>query len=67
MGAAATPLSAVNGVESPKKMTLLELVSAIGRMTEDDREVVAVVLEMLSSGQVRLTGSFRNVPVDRLR
>ncbi len=39
--------------------TLLELVQTIGELTQDDREVVATVIEMLRSGRVRLTGNFR--------
>jgi hypothetical protein len=39
--------------------TLLELVRAVSEVTEDDREVVATVLQMLRSGRVRLSGSFR--------
>jgi hypothetical protein len=39
--------------------TLLELVQTIGEITEDDREVVATVIEMLHSGRVRLIGNFR--------
>lgn len=39
--------------------TLLELVQTIGEITDDDREVVATVSELLRSGQVRLIGSFR--------
>lgn len=39
--------------------TLLELVQTIGELTEDDREVVATVIELLHSGRVRLVGNFR--------
>ena len=39
--------------------TLLELVQTVGELTEDDREVVATVIEMLRSGRVRLIGNFR--------
>lgn len=39
--------------------TLLELVQTIGELTDDDREVVATVAELLKSGHVRLIGSFR--------
>lgn len=40
-------------------VTLLELVSAICDVTDDDSEVVATVLHMLASGRVRLCGNFR--------
>lgn len=43
--------------------TLLELVRAIGEVTADDREVVAAVRHLLESGQVRLTGNFRDSPL----
>jgi len=33
--------------------TLLELVSAVGDVTDDDREVVAVVLHWIGSGRLR--------------
>jgi hypothetical protein len=39
--------------------TLLELVQTIGELTDDDREVVSTVSELLKSGHVRLIGSFR--------
>lgn len=39
--------------------TLLELVQTLGELTQDDREVVATVIEMLRGGRVRLTGNFR--------
>ena len=43
---------------------LLELVRALGEITDDDREVVATVLSLLASGQVRLCGNFRNAPIE---
>lgn len=39
--------------------TLLELVRVVSELTDDDREVVATVMEMLRSGRVRLCGTFR--------
>jgi hypothetical protein len=44
--------------------TLLELVRALGEVTDDEREVVATVLSLLRSGQVRLCGNFRNAPFE---
>ena len=55
----------VRGSE-PQPTTLLELVRSISQVTDDEREVVATVLEMLRSGRVRLIGNFRDVPVDEL-
>ena len=42
------------------EMTLLELVQAICDETSDDHEVVETVRHLLSSGQVRLCGNFRD-------
>jgi predicted nucleic-acid-binding protein len=39
--------------------TLLELVTTLGELTEDDREVVTTVVDLLRSGRVRLIGNFR--------
>ena len=50
----------------PLDVTLLELVCAVREVTDDDREVVATVLSLLRSRQVRLCGNFRGVPVERL-
>lgn len=47
----------------PLGVTLLELVEAVNDVTSSDEEVVATVQQMLSSGRVRLCGSFRNHPV----
>src|SRR5262245_6336776 len=44
--------------------TLLALVRAVGEVTRDDREVVATILHMLRSGEVRLCGNFRNTPIE---
>ena len=46
--------------EDPVETTLLELVEALGDLTDDDREIVAVVLQLLREGRVRLTGSFKD-------
>ena len=53
--------------EEPLPTTLLDLVRAIGEVTEDDREVVATVRYLLDSGRVRLTGNFNGVPVEVFR
>ena len=37
---------------------------AVSEVTEDEREVVATVMHMLRSGRVRLSGTFRNTPID---
>lgn len=45
--------------EQAVQTTLLELVQTVGELTEDDREVVQTVVELLRSGRVRLIGNFR--------
>ena len=49
---------------TPGSYTLLELVEAIADVTEDDREIVATVIHLLASGQVRLCGNFRDEPIE---
>jgi hypothetical protein len=44
----------------PHPCTLLELVRVLTEITDDEREVVATVLHMLSTGSVRLIGNFKN-------
>jgi hypothetical protein len=51
---------------SSNQYTLLELVEAIADVTDDEREIVATVLHLLASGQVRLCGNFRDEPVERI-
>ena len=48
----------------PRPTTLLALVRAVAEITDDDREVVATILHMLRSGEVRLSGNFRNAPLE---
>ncbi len=47
------------GSSAVVETTLLELVTTLGELTEDDREVVSAVVELLRSGRVRLIGNFR--------
>ena len=44
--------------------TLLELVQALARNTNDDREIVATVRHLLRTGRVRLIGNFRGRRLD---
>lgn len=46
-------------VGSPVETTLLELVQALGELTDDDREIVETVIDLLRTGRVRLIGSLR--------
>jgi hypothetical protein len=47
--------------------TLLELVAAVSEVAENEAELVATVLELLESGRARLTGNFRDIPIDVFR
>jgi hypothetical protein len=44
--------------------TLLDLIRAVGELTEDDREVVDTVVRLLRQGRFRLVGSFRKTIPD---
>jgi hypothetical protein len=62
----AVPLRAGEGrrLTEAQSTTLLDLVRAVGEVTNDEREIVATVLHLLHSGRVRLSGNFRGVPFD---
>ena len=52
------------GKLSPRKRsqihtTLLDLVQAVNRVTEDDRLVVTTIAHLVNSGQVQFTGTFK--------
>jgi hypothetical protein len=47
-----TPVFEVEGMM--RDVTLADLISAVIEVTDDEREVTAVVLQMLQSGSVRL-------------
>ena len=40
--------------------TLLSLILTVAEVTDDEAEIVATVLHLISSGKVRLSGNFRN-------
>ncbi len=40
--------------------TLLELVTVLCEVTEDDAEVVATVVDLVRAGRIRLAGTFRS-------
>ena len=46
--------------------TLLELVSVMSTLEKNEEAVVAGVVELVRDGGVKLTGTFRDVPLDRL-
>ncbi len=45
--------------DAPEQCTLLELVSVMNEVTENESEVVATVVHMIRTGAVELTGNFR--------
>jgi hypothetical protein len=45
-------------------ITLLDLVSAVAQSARSDAEIVATVVHMVNSGQVRLCGTFRGARFD---
>jgi hypothetical protein len=51
----------------PRKLTLLNLVQGLCDVSDDDREVVATVCHLLSTGQVRLCGNFRGAEAEIVR
>jgi len=51
---------------TPEAYTLLELVEAVSEVTDDEKEVIATVSYMLRSGRIRLTGNFRDEPIEML-
>ena len=53
-------------VEAPQPVTLLELIEAVSEVSETEQEVLATVTYMLNSGRVRLSGNFRDTPVEKL-
>ena len=47
--------------------TLLELVKAVSEVARDEREIVAVVVDLLQRGRAKLVGNFRGMPIEALR
>lgn len=47
--------------------TLLELVRAISEVTHDEAELVNAVVDLIESGRAKLTGNFRDVPIEVFR
>ena len=62
MNAAPTATPPSVEASAPRQVTLLELVQEICEITDDDREVMAVVKSLLGSGRVRLCGNFSESP-----
>ncbi len=51
-------------IQTPRELTLLDLVQAVSACAENEAEVVATVLHLLRSGRVRLRGNFRGSLLD---
>jgi len=51
---------------APIRLTLLELVMAVGEVSESEDELIASVLYILQDGRVRLAGNFRESRFDPL-
>ena len=47
----------------PVNVTLLELVNAITSYARSDDEIVATIVHLVNSGQVRLCGTFRGARI----
>jgi hypothetical protein len=47
--------------------TLLDLVWAVSEVTRDETELVTAVVDLLESGRARLTGNFRDIPIEVFR
>jgi hypothetical protein len=55
-----------SSVDEPRSVTLLELIEAVSEASETEQEVLSTVTYMLNSGRVRLSGNFRDTPVEML-
>ena len=47
--------------------TLLELVKAVSEVARDEREIVAVVIDILQRGRAKLVGNFGGKPIEAYR
>jgi hypothetical protein len=62
MGEAAAKLSEVE--ETPRRITLLELVAAIADCADSEEEVIATVTYLINTRQVLLVGNFCGADVE---
>ena len=51
-------------METQTQLTLLDLIEAVGEVTDSEAELVSVVAHLVNSGRVRLIGSFRGATID---
>ena len=49
--------------QEPLVTTLLELVAAVAESARNDREVVATIAHLLTTGRIQLVGNFRGPDV----
>jgi len=66
MGRLLTPTDAVRSAPPTFQMTLLELVTLLLDITNSEEETMNMALELVTSGDVCLIGSFSDEGVDRL-
>jgi hypothetical protein len=50
-------------MRAPIECTLLDLVQTVNKLTDDDQEVVAMVVSLVNSGRVRLCGNFAGATI----
>jgi hypothetical protein len=50
-------------MRAPIECTLLDLVQTVNKLTDDDQEVVAMVVALVNSGRVRLCGNFAGATI----
>lgn len=55
-----------NTDETPRELTLLELIEAVSDVSASEQEVIATVTYMLNSGRIQLAGNFKDAPVSTL-
>ena len=46
---------------SQEELNFMDLIEAVGEVTEDETEIVATVIHMLESGRVRLCGEWNDL------
>mgnify|MGYP001163239769 FL=1 len=51
-------------METQTQLPLLDLIEAVGEVTDSEAELVSVVAHLVNSGRVRLIGSFRGATID---
>jgi hypothetical protein len=52
-----------HSMQTVPECTLLELVKRVNAVTTDDTEVVAAIVALVNSGQVRLCGTFAGAKI----